>query len=158
MLPKRATHHISSLSYNIDDLAPFVLNCRKRPRIIGISECRLRANQQSLPNISLQNYTYELTSTESLKGGTLIYIDQNVKHKIRKDLKLYKSKEIESTFLEIIENNQKNVIVGCIYKHPGAAIQEFTILNSDVDNQTSNFLDTMYSNSFFPTINTPTHI
>ena len=25
------------------------------------------------------------------------------------------------------------------------------ILNSDVDNQTSNFLDRMYSNSFFPT-------
>ena len=32
------------------------------------------------------------------------------------------------------------------------------ILNSDVDNQTSNFLDAMYSNSFFPTINTPNHI
>ena len=38
---------------------------------------------------------------ESSKGGTLIYIDQNVKYKIREDLKLYKSKEIESTFLEI---------------------------------------------------------
>ena len=116
----------------------------------------------------------------------IIYnIDQNVKYKIREDLKLYKSKEIESTFLEIIENNLKNVITGCIYKHPGAAIQEFTndficllleklliekkevilmgdyninIINSDVDNQTSGFLDTMYSNSFFPTINTPTHI
>ena len=96
----------------------------------------------------------------------MIYIDQNVKYKIKEDLKLYKSKEIESTFLEIIENNQKNVIVGCLYKHPGVAIQEFTngficplleklltekkeviltgdyninILNSDVDHQTSDF-------------------
>ena len=32
------------------------------------------------------------------------------------------------------------------------------ILNSDVDNPTSNFSDTMYSNSFFPTINTQTCI
>ena len=92
------------------------------------------------------------------------------------DLKLYKPKEIQSIFLEIIENNQKNVIVGCFYKHPGVAIQEFTnnficplleklltenkevilmgdyninFLNSDVDHQTSDFLDTMYSKSFF---------
>ena len=28
--------NISSLSYNIDDLTSFILNCRKRPRIIGI--------------------------------------------------------------------------------------------------------------------------
>ena len=34
----------SSLSYNIDDLASFLLNSRKRPRIIGISECHLKAN------------------------------------------------------------------------------------------------------------------
>ena len=150
-----------------------------------MSECRIRAKQQSLSNISLQNYIYEFTSTESSKGGTLIYLDQNVKYKIREDLKLYKSKKIESIFIEIIENNQKNVIVGCIYKHPCAAIQEFTndficpllkkllkekkevilmgnykinIVNSDVDNETSDFLDKMYSNSFFPTISTPTHI
>ena len=156
-----------------------ILNCRKRPKIIRISECRVKANQQSLSNISLQNYTHEFTSTESSKGGTLLYIDQDIKYKIREDLKLCKSKEVESTFLEIIENNQKNVIVGCFYKHPGVAIQEFTnnficplleklltenkevipmgdyninFLNSDVDHQT---LDTMYSKSFFPTMNTP---
>ena len=41
------------------------------------------------------------------KKGTLIYIDQNVKYKIREELNLCKSKEIESTFLEIIENNRK---------------------------------------------------
>ena len=32
------------------------------------------------------------------------------------------------------------------------------ILNSDVDHQASDFLDTMYSNSFFPAINTPARI
>ena len=41
------------------------------------------------------------------KGGTLIYKDKNVKYKIREELKLYKSNEIESSFLEIIENNRK---------------------------------------------------
>ena len=63
---------ISSVSYNTDDLASFISNCRKQPGISGMSECPLKAKQQSLSNISLQNYTYEFTSTESSKGGTLI--------------------------------------------------------------------------------------
>ena len=44
---------------------------------------------------------------ESSKGRTLTYIDKNIKYKLREDLKLYESKEIESTFLEIIKNNRK---------------------------------------------------
>ena len=74
-----------------------------------------KSKPEKSSNISLQNYTYDFTATESSKGGTLIYIDQNVKYKIREDLKLYKSKEIKSTFLEIT----KKKIVGCLYKHPG---------------------------------------
>ena len=92
-----------------------LLYCRKKQRIIGIFECYLKANQQSLSNISPQNYTYEFTSMESSKGGTLTYIDKNIKYKLREDLKLYESKEIESTFLEIIKNNRKDVILGCTF-------------------------------------------
>ena len=32
------------------------------------------------------------------------------------------------------------------------------LLHSDLDKETSNFIDDIYSNSFFPTINLPTHI
>ena len=92
-----------------------LLYCRKKQRIIGIFECYLKANQQSLSNISPQNYTYEFTSTKSSKGGTLTYIDKNIKYKLREDLKLYESREIESTFLEIIKNNQKYVNFGCTF-------------------------------------------
>ena len=70
--------NISLLSSNIDNLASFLLNCRKQSQIIKMSEYPLRANQQSLSNISLQNYTYEFTSTESSKGEHLTYMDQNV--------------------------------------------------------------------------------
>ena len=40
--------------------------------------------------------------------------------------KLYKSKEIESSFIEILESKKKNTIVGCIYKHPNIHVGEFT--------------------------------
>ena len=34
-----------------------------------------------------------------------------------KDLKICKSKYLESTFLEEINQSGKNIIVGCIYRH-----------------------------------------
>ena len=41
------------------------------------------------------------------RGGTLIYTDNKLRYKTQNDLKLYKEREIESTFLEIIEPNNK---------------------------------------------------
>ena len=38
---------------------------------------------------------------------------------------MYKSKELESVFIEIIHKKGKNTIAGCIYKHPKLAIDEF---------------------------------
>ena len=69
---------------------------------------------------------YEYTPTESSKGGTLLYIDENLRNRSRSDLTLYKFKEIESSFIEIIESKKKNTIVGCIYKHPNAFVGGFT--------------------------------
>ena len=63
----------------------------------------------------------------SFKGGSLIYIDNKLRYKTENDLKLYKSREIESTFLEIIEPiNKKNRIIGRIYKHPNVPVMAFT--------------------------------
>ena len=71
-------------------------------------------------------YSYEYTPTESSKGGTLLYIDQNLRYRSKSDLTLYKSKEIESSFIEIIEPKKKDTIVGCIYRHPNVSMGEFT--------------------------------
>ena len=46
------------------------------------------------------------------------YLDKNLKYKLRKDLNIYHKEMIESTFVEIINKNEKNVVAGCIYKHP----------------------------------------
>ena len=74
---------------------------------MGITECRLRANRTVLSNIDLQDYTYGWTPTTASKGGTLIYTDNKLRYKTRNDLKLYKEREMESTFPEIIESNKK---------------------------------------------------
>ena len=119
--------NISSLPYHFNDLKYLVENCQNKPKVTGITECRLRANRTALSNIDLQDYTYEWAPNTVSKGGTLIYIDNKLRYKTRIDLKLYKEKELESTFLEIIEpNNKKNEIIGCMYKHPIVPVAEFT--------------------------------
>ena len=119
--------NISSLPYHFDDLKYLVENCRNKPKVIGIAECRLRTNRTVLSNIDLQDYTYEWTATAASKGGTLIYIDTKLRYTIRNNRKLYKEREKESTFLEIIEHDKKkDKTIGCIYKHPIVPVTEFT--------------------------------
>ena len=155
-----------------------------KPKIIGISESRLQTSKQHKTNISLPNYVYERTPTESSKGGTLSYLDKNLKYKLRKDLNIYHKGMIESTFVEIINKNEKNMVAGCIYKHPKQTIPDFldnrllplleklsnenkqilimgdfniNLLNYKNKN-TANFLDTVFSYSYLPFINTPTRV
>ena len=177
--------NISSTSYHIDDLTAFINNCKIKSKLIGLSETRLRKNRQSLSNIYLENYVYESTSTQSSKGRTMLYVDKQLTYRLRKDIMMYKSQEIESTFTEFFNNNNSNTVTGCIYKPPKVPVTEFmedylvplleklakekketilmgdfniNILNCNSDRDTSSFIDTIYSNSFYPTINIPTRI
>ena len=74
----------------------------------------------------MKNCSYEYTPSESSKEGTLLYIDKNLRYRSRSDLTLYKSKDIEPSFVEIIESKKKrkNTIVACIYKHPNVPVGE----------------------------------
>ena len=54
-----------------------------------------------------------------------LYISSDLNYKVRNDLKIYKAKELESVFVEIIDKDKKNYIVGCIYKHPKMLTYEF---------------------------------
>ena len=112
-----------------------------------------------------------------------IYQDSN--YKSRNDLKLYKNKNPESVFIKILSKSDKNTIIGCIYKHPNLAIQEFmdTFLQPLLDNlsyenknvilmgdfnidllhyesyiQTREFLDKIYFGSLTLHITIPTKI
>ena len=47
--------NISSVSYHIDDLNTFIMNCKNKPKVIGISECRIKAGKPLLSNINQNN-------------------------------------------------------------------------------------------------------
>ena len=55
----------------------------------------------------------------------MLYADK-LTDRLKKDLRMYKSKEIESTFTELSHNNKSNKVTGCIYKHPKVPVTDFT--------------------------------
>ena len=95
----------------------------KKIEIIGISESRIISGRNPICDITLPGYYTEQCDTTVHEGGTLLYIAEKFKYKVRKDLTIYKDKELESVFIEI--TNHKNVIVGCIYRHPPMLLQDF---------------------------------
>ena len=105
----------------------------------------------------------------------MLCIGKSLRCRLRSDLTLYQSQEVESSFTEIIESKKKNTIVGCIYKHPNVPVGEFTndvleplleklsfkktevillgefntnLLNFNIDKNTSDYVDILYSHAF----------
>ena len=169
------TPNISPLPFHFDKLYALLSELDHSPDIIAISECCLKSSTKSIVKINLENYCVEHTPTESSNGGTLLHIKNDISYKVRNHLKIYKSKELELIFMEIINKTSKNTIVGCIYKHPTISISEFNntyikdllvkansenreimlmgdfntnLLNYESNESVADFLDTMYTHGF----------
>ena len=94
-------------------------------QLTGISETTLKKTQETTTNIQLENFNTEHVPTESPNGGVLLYIRKAINYKLRPDLMIYKKRVLESVFIEIIQKNSKNMVVGCIYRHPCMQHSEF---------------------------------
>ena len=85
---------ISSLPFHFEELYTLLTSNNLKFDILCISGIRLKLNKTSLTSISLPDYKIECTTTESSNGGNLIYIKNGIKYKLRKDLQIYKNKEL----------------------------------------------------------------
>ena len=179
-------YNIHSIERHIDEfrLALDVLNYKFD--IICISESKIIKDYAPKVDITIDGYQTPVgTPTESTKGGVLIYVKNNLKFKPRPDLMMYEPKVLESYFVEIINKNQANDIVGVVYRHPCmnettfnehylkdlvdklsnvnkkvfiAGDFNFNLLNTNEHEETFAFFDTMMSNFLLPVINLPTKI
>ena len=68
---------------------------------------------------------FELTPTETSAGGTLLYITNHLSHKCHNDLNIYKTSELESTFIKIVNPRKSNIVVGVICRHPSMDLTDF---------------------------------
>ena len=88
----QALFHINvySLNKNFDDIDHPLKCTDKLCDIIAVTETRITKQTSLTTNINLRNYAIGLTPTESLAGGTLLYIASHLPYKFRPDLNIYR--------------------------------------------------------------------
>ena len=178
--------NISSLPYHREQFHTFLSDIDIDFDIIGITETKLKTGKKPLNSIDIEHYVSEHTTTDSNAGGALLYIKEGITYKVRNDLAIIKSTELESIFIEIQNSRKrKNVIVGCIYRHPCMDATEFNdlylqvlldklaleskdvyimgdfninLLQYDDKKESQEFLDKMHSNFLLPYISSPSRV
>ena len=179
--------NIHSMQKHISELRIMISMLEINFDVIAISESKLMKGSEPIVDISLDGYHYPVgTNTEASKGGVLLYIKNSLNFKPREDLKMYSSKKLESVFVEIINPETTNTIVGSVYRHPSMDADDFNefelrpfiqklnkhskndiyiagdfnfdLLNASSHNASSDFFDMMTSNFVMPSIIIPTKI
>ena len=115
--------NIASLNAHIDDLRTVLSRLKPEIDIIGISVHKIKANSKPSNNIDIGGYDeFKFEPTGSTHGGAGFYIKSGLVYKERPDLNLNSTSNFEAMFVEIILKDRKNLIVGCIYRHPSSDI------------------------------------
>ena len=94
--------------------------------IVGITETKLKSHIDPSFDININGYKSYSTPTETDKGGSILYIADHFNSKPLESFNkmMYKSKQLESVFVEICKKNKKNRIIGCIYRHPSMDLND----------------------------------
>ena len=75
----------------------------------------------------IPGYTFVFKSSIFSHGGSGFFISNDLSYKIREDLLIQSPELCECLFIEIIFSNKRNILCGCIYRHPNTSIQDFNL-------------------------------
>ena len=115
--------NIASLNAHVDDLRDLLGRLDFSFDVIGISEHKIQKNQKPSNNIDLQGYNeFVFEPTETNFGGTGFFINEKHDFMRRDDLKMNSPSDFEGMFVEILLPDRKNLVVGCIYRHPSSKL------------------------------------
>ena len=166
----------SLVKKNIEDFELLLDSTQIYFDFIGITETRILKSKFPVTDSNLTNHSYEYCPTA---GVTMLYIGNHLSYKARNDLCIYKTAELKSTFIELINIKKVNVIISAIYRHPNMDLDEFhdIYLNHlldkipkesksifllgdfNVDHAAANkFLDCLSPHMFLPHVIQPTRI
>ena len=179
--------NIRSLPAHIKELEDYLSLLNYNFRIIGITETWLKESNHEIYNLLHYNHLKRYRS-ERDGGGVSLFIDCKLNYVERDDISIV-SDVVETIFAEIqpdtlATTSSENVIVGVIYRPPGASVDGFiaqmenmldtiksekkscylmgdfniNLLNSETHSGTSSFMDLMFSNFYLPSINRPTRV
>ena len=109
--------NVNGLETKLDTLQTFLSNSHSSMDAIAITETSEHKDQSFIANVDLDGYKLFNTPSNSKKGGTALYIKSNYKSFERFDLKI-QDNDFESIWTEIRNDKSKNIVCGCIYRHP----------------------------------------
>ncbi len=179
--------NIASLNLHKDELVTALSLLDFQFDVIGITETKFQKGIAPINDPSMTGYKHYHTPTESSKGGALLYVKDSLVFDRRDDLEnlMYKSKELESVFIEVEVTGKKSQIYGCIYRHPCMDINVFNedylekllskldkenkmsylmgdfnmdLLKVESEDKISEYYDILTSHLFVPHITLPTRI
>ena len=94
--------------------------------IVALTETSQQNETFFTSNVTLDGYSPFYTSTNTRKGGTALYVNSNYNPFERHDLK-FQCDLFESVWMEISNKSSKNIICGCIYRHPNHDLTDFLV-------------------------------
>lgn len=174
--------NVRSVSKNIQNLLNYLHETDSQFTILALTETWLTESNSSLYGIPGYRHN-SLTRCNRLGGGVSLYLRESLVSRERTDFSTCND-HYESLFIEIIQPNSSNTIVGAIYRPPAADINKFLdymegtlqriqsehkevyimgdfnldFLSRESRPLVQSFLDLMHASSLFPVIDKPTRV
>ena len=172
--------NMRSLPKNLHKIEDFLFCCNALPKIIAISETKLKSSK--VCNVNLNNYSFLHNDSITQAGGVGLYVHSNIKYLIREDL-FIDLEGCENLWIVIITPpNKKNMIISVIYRHSYCNVDLFQdklcsvlkaissykyticgdinidLLKWESNIQTSNYMNELYSAGAVLAIDKPTRL
>ena len=175
--------NLNGLESKFTSLHNLLSGAKSSMDVIALTETSESNDNSFISNVDINGYKLYNTPTLTSKGGVAIYVNGNFNVVERTELKA-KNDEFESVWIEITNANSKNVICGCVYRHPRNDLSYFLhyidstlsklsrenkeiyfcgdfnidLLNTDSHKESADFHSLLSSNSLLPLIIHPTRV
>ena len=116
--------NVNGLESKFDNLCEFLSGINTPLDIIGITETSEKNDTSFLTNVDLETYKQFSTPTLTSRGGSALYVLESYRSFERTDIKT-QDKQFESVWAELPNEKGKNVVCGCIYRHPSNDLTDF---------------------------------
>ena len=118
--------NISTLPYHKDNLTNLLDASDFKFKMIAITESRLTTRNRSKKPKWNTKLVYRTHTNKIGKSWCSTLYLKKLNYKNRKDLTINKDEMLESVFVEVLSQSNKNTIIECIYKYPKMALADIT--------------------------------
>ena len=109
--------NVRGLQKNFDKLTNYILQMKKLPDIIAITETKLAKNQ-IVVNIDIDGYNFTHSDSSSRAGGVGLYIKDSLTFTLKEELDL-NINLVENIWIQIKTfDNKKPITIRVVYPHP----------------------------------------